>query len=312
MTKLFVIAGHGAGDPGACGNGYSEAERVRTLALRIKTLGGADVTVGDTGRNWYRDNGISKLNIPKDTQIIELHMDAGVASAKGGHVIIKSGFAADAYDKALAAFIGGILPGRTNKIVGRSDLANPNRAAVKGYPYRLVECGFITNAGDVKIFNSRMDDIARGILGCFGISGKSTAGSANTGSSNVVSRPSGSGYTGNSIVDYLNSKGIDSSPENRRKLATQYGISNYTGTAAQNLKLLEKMRGGQQASTSQGYYKAFSNKSIVDGLKSIGVDNSKTNRKKIAAANGIANYTGTAAQNTKLCNLAKAGKLKKA
>lgn len=44
MAKLFVIAGHGAGDPGACGNGYSEAERVRALAQRIKTLGGNNVS----------------------------------------------------------------------------------------------------------------------------------------------------------------------------------------------------------------------------------------------------------------------------
>ena len=29
--KLYVIAGHGQGDPGACANGYSEAERVRAL-----------------------------------------------------------------------------------------------------------------------------------------------------------------------------------------------------------------------------------------------------------------------------------------
>lgn len=60
------------------------------------------------------------------------------------------------------------------------------------------------------------------------------------------------------------------------------------------------------------YYKKFSNKSIVDGLKSINVDSGLVNRKKIAAANGIRNYTGTAAQNTKLLELAKDGKLKKA
>lgn len=35
MAHIFVIAGHGAGDPGACGNGYQEAERVRALAARI-------------------------------------------------------------------------------------------------------------------------------------------------------------------------------------------------------------------------------------------------------------------------------------
>ncbi len=60
------------------------------------------------------------------------------------------------------------------------------------------------------------------------------------------------------------------------------------------------------------YYKKFSNSSLVDGLKSIGVDSSFNNRKKIAKANGISNYEGTASQNNKLCSLAKQGKLKKA
>lgn len=59
------------------------------------------------------------------------------------------------------------------------------------------------------------------------------------------------------------------------------------------------------------YYPAFSNNSIVDGLKSIGVDSSMANRKKIAKANGINNYVGEANQNIHLCNLAKMGQLKK-
>lgn len=186
MAHIFVIAGHGAGDPGACGNGYQEAERVRALAARIAAYGGSNVTVGDTSRNWYADNGISSLNIPKDWQIIELHMDSAAASARGGHVIIKSGFTADAYDNALANLVGSILPGRSNLIVGRSDLANPKRAAAKGYGYRLVEFGFISNATDVSIFNSRMDDLAKGIVEAF----HNTASSAP--SVPVASTPSGS------------------------------------------------------------------------------------------------------------------------
>ena len=31
MAKLYVIAGHGAGDCGAVGNGCQEAERVREI-----------------------------------------------------------------------------------------------------------------------------------------------------------------------------------------------------------------------------------------------------------------------------------------
>lgn len=179
MTHIFVIAGHGAGDPGASGNGYTEAERVRALAAKIKAYGGDAVTVGDTSRNWYADNGISTLSISKSWQIIELHMDSASASARGGHVIINSGFEPDKYDTALAAFISGILPGRAQTIVKRNDLANPKRAATKGYPYRLLECGFISNTQDVKIFNEKTDEIAKGILNVFGI-GTSASGSTDT------------------------------------------------------------------------------------------------------------------------------------
>lgn len=208
MAKIFVICGHGAGDPGATGNGYTEAERVRALGKRIKALGGSSVMLGDVNRNYYADNGISKLTISKDYQIVELHMDAASSSAKGGHVIIKSGFNPDAYDKALANVLKEILPGRSTLISKRSDLANPKRAAAKGYGYRLLECGFITNAGDVKIFNSRMDDIAKGILGAFGIkaSGSSSSSSNSSTSSSTTSKPTTSSKTTLTVDGYWGSK----------------------------------------------------------------------------------------------------------
>lgn len=169
MAHLFVIAGHGAGDCGAVGHGYTEAERVRALATKIGELGGDNVTLGDMSRDYYADNGISSLTIPQDWQIVELHMDSGVGTARGGHVIINAGMTPDAYDNALARAISTIFPGRANIIVQRDNLANPARAAAKGYGYRLVECGFISNAEDLDIFNNRMDEVATGILGAFGI-----------------------------------------------------------------------------------------------------------------------------------------------
>lgn len=51
--------------------------------------------------------------------------------------------------------------------------------------------------------------------------------------------------------------------------------------------------------------------SIVDALKATGADSSFANRQKIAQANGISNYTGTATQNITLLNKLKAGTLKK-
>ena len=178
MAHLFLIAGHGAGDSGAVGYGYTEAERVRALARRIVAYGGSNVTLGDVSRNWYADKGISSLNIPKSYQILELHMDSGVSTAKGGHVIIKEGYNPDQYDTALANFIGTFFPGRANKVVGRAHLANVNRAAAKGYSYRLLENGFISNKTDLVKFNEHIDDLARGILKAFGISSAAPVASA--------------------------------------------------------------------------------------------------------------------------------------
>lgn len=169
MAHLFIIAGHGHGDSGAVGYGYTEAERVRALAQKLLDIGGGNVTVADTTRNWYADKGISSLNIPKSWHILELHMDSGSASAKGGHVIIKKGHSANQCDIALANFIGSFFPGRANTIVGRDKLANVNRASAKGYDYRLLENGFITNQSDLDKFNSQMNELATGILNSFGI-----------------------------------------------------------------------------------------------------------------------------------------------
>lgn len=65
------------------------------------------------------------------------------------------------------------------------------------------------------------------------------------------------------------------------------------------------------SSKTQSYYKKYTGKSasIVNALASIGVDSSFSNRKKIAKANNITNYTGTAQQNIKLLELLKSGKL---
>lgn len=61
------------------------------------------------------------------------------------------------------------------------------------------------------------------------------------------------------------------------------------------------------------YYKKYNGKSvsIVTALESLGYDSDFASRKKIAKANGIKVYLGTAKQNTNLLNLLKQGKLKR-
>ena len=54
-------------------------------------------------------------------------------------------------------------------------------------------------------------------------------------------------FTGSttSIVDALKAIGIDSSFGNRKKIASKNGISNYSGSASQNLKLLNLLKQGK-------------------------------------------------------------------
>ena len=177
--RLWVCCGHGAGDSGAVGHGFTEAERVRALGTRIKELGGDGVVLMDQSRNWYADKGLNSLGVPAGDAMVELHMDSGSAGARGGHVIIAAGAGGpDAYDRALADGIASYFPGRSNTLVERSDLANPKRALARGINYRLVENGFISNAGDVATFNARMDDVARLYLTVFGIPVTGGGGSA--------------------------------------------------------------------------------------------------------------------------------------
>lgn len=228
--KLFYIAGHGAGDPGAVGCNYQEAERVRTLGKRLKELGGDSVMLGDFKRNYYADDGISKLTLdPNEWAILEGHMDAGQSNARGGHVIIYGDYTPDDYDNALAQMISDYLPGRSNLVVARSDLANPFRAANRGYNYRLCEFGFITNWEDVKIFNDNMDDIAMAVLAAFGI-----VPSIGGGDKNMLCYIQRKGNDGQSLFDGFRIMGVPNIPS---KQALSDVIKQATGTVPKTIVL---------------------------------------------------------------------------
>lgn len=80
-----------------------------------------------------------------------------------------------------------------------------------------------------------------------------------------------------------------------------------TNVSSSNRPLDASRNAGQR----ETYFPVFKTNScsIVDGLKSIGVDSSFAHRQRIAVANSIANYKGTAPQNDKLVSLGKKGKL---
>lgn len=145
--------------------------------------------------------------------------------------------------------------------------------------------------------NFRMKELVDGVRGTIG----SDAPKVPTPKPSKPSKPS-KPKSGNpdmkttSLVDYLISINEDHSFNNRRRLANQYGIKNYKGTAAQNLELLKKLRSGSKPKQKPSY----SGTSVVDYLISINQPHSLNHRAKLARRYGIKNYKGTAAQNLEL------------
>ncbi len=123
-------------------------------------------------------------------------------------------------------------------------------------PAVLTEGGFMDSRIDIKSMRdnaklkSQGEAIADGIMEFLNVNNTNSAPDKvskpkekQTGSEQITKSKTN---TGGSIVDYLKSQGIDSSKANRKKLAAKSGISNYTGTAAQNTQLLNKLKSGSK------------------------------------------------------------------
>lgn len=264
----------------ACGNVFAPSSRQASSNYGIGSDGRVGMYVEEKDRSWCS----SSSSNDHRAVTIEVANDGG---APDWHVS----------DKALAKLIDLCVD-----ICKRNGISKLN--------YTGTTSGNLTRHNMFKNTNcpgpylqSKFPYIASEVNKRLGVASSSGSTSTNIGS-----------YNGNSIVDYLKSIGQDSSFSNRKKLAQANGINNYTGTAAQNTKLLNILRGsGSSSSNTSSYYSKYngSTTSIVDALKTIGIDSSYNNRKNIAKKNGISNYTGTATQNTQLLNLLKQGKLKK-
>ena len=116
----------------------------------------------------------------------------------------------------------------------------------------------------------------------------------------------------------LESVGADASFVYRKEIAAANGVENYSGTVDQNDALLALLKAGtlkkptETQTPSVTYFAACdsSYQSLTDALRSVGADSSFAYRAQIAATNGITEeYKGTAAQNTQLLTLLKAGLL---
>lgn len=299
--KILLSAGHGGTDSGSIGADKGK-EKDRTINLANKVASylrnvGHTVTVNTekTASAGWRFKNRAGYDFA-----LSIHFNAYNGTATGTECWYKG---TQKKASALSSAVANVLGIKNRGAKATTTLYMMNI----GFD-NLIEVCFHDNANDLNKYNANIDKVAKAIADTIngGSIGSSTSSNTSNSSTNTGS------YNGNSIVDYLKSTGQDSSFSNRKKLAQANGISNYTGTAAQNIQLLNILRSGS-TSNSNSYYVKYngSSTSIVDALKAIGVDSSYNNRSKIASKNSINNYTGTASQNMQLLNLLKQGKLKK-
>lgn len=184
--KLFLIAGHGEGDPGACSIWGQEANYTRELAKLVKTAIGSrmSVTLYDTNKNCYAQS--KKGNGPAYSDYdmtVEIHFNAKAKADPNG-------------DGRFTGVGGYIHPNNAGRSIARAivdrvvalgfrewlldtstGLLNLNRAQGQGAKYFLLETAFIDDGDDMKFYTARKEifaqAIAQGILDGLGV--KSTA-----------------------------------------------------------------------------------------------------------------------------------------
>ena len=144
----------------------------------------------------------------------------------------------------------------------------------------------------------------------------STSTSTATGSTTTITSKyypaCNSSYT--SLWPAMSSIGVNMDWDLQCKIAKLNGISNFSGTVAQNTTLLNLLKAGKLLNPNYKivkYYVACDSActTFYGGMSDIGINCDWVLHCEIAAVNGISNFSGTAAQNTTLLNLLKAGKL---
>ena len=150
--NILIIAGHGAGDSGAVGCGYKEADLTRKAASILEgKLDAYDckVTRYPSARNCYEDNkrGVMQTSFSSYGLVVEIHFNSYNGSAYGTEVLYRP-----ARMRALAAKVSKAISeeGFFNRgAKQRTDLMNMNTCYRSGVPYILIETCFIDNKSDM-------------------------------------------------------------------------------------------------------------------------------------------------------------------
>lgn len=175
--KILLISGHGAGDVGACGNGFQEANLTREI---VNSLYGilknyCDADVYDQSRNAFRDvkNGTVQVNFADYDYVFEVHLNAFNTTAKGTEIYVTREEVGTTVEKTIMDNLSKFFKVRGVKRKNYDVIAAAKR---KGASSALLEVCFIDNSSDMNIYQNNKNEIcqaiASGIIKGFGFKPK--------------------------------------------------------------------------------------------------------------------------------------------
>lgn len=176
--KILLIAGHGAGDPGATatirGKLYREAdETIRVVDAVAKALESydCDVVKYDHSHNAYTDyqKGVlsSNANFGEYNYVLEIHFNACVNDTAGNgvttgtEIYFPSVCAPSGAENALLDAVSKVGLKRRKSAAG--NYAVINTAAKAGCKANLLEVCFIDDADDIAVYETNFDAICNNI-----------------------------------------------------------------------------------------------------------------------------------------------------
>lgn len=167
--KILLIAGHGAGDPGACSNYGIEANETRRVVDMLKsqfgTYNNISIDVYPTNRNAYEDvkNGCVQVNFANYDYVLEIHFNsAGNILANGTEVWVTPAESGINVEQLIVNKIASL--GYLNRGVKREDFAVIRNVKNKGVSSALIEICFISNQNDMNKYNDNFENICKNIV----------------------------------------------------------------------------------------------------------------------------------------------------
>lgn len=161
--KILLIAGHGAGDVGAVGNGCKEADLTRELVNLIepKLKRYATVVKYNQKRNAFKDVNNGTFTIGKFDYALEVHFNAFNGKARGTEIFVTDKEKGTGVESSIMAQMKKHFSVRGVK---RKNFTVINTIKNKGISSALLEVCFIDNAIDMKYYLKNKDRIAQSIV----------------------------------------------------------------------------------------------------------------------------------------------------